>query len=122
MRDLGTLVWVVLVFVGVVSSMISTIRKQARAQRPAARPAPPGASLRFVVPPPSPAAPQVAPPPQVQAKPTLQPEPRPPVHPADDARAKRGPFFAGKGQLARAVIAAEVLGKPRGLRDEHFPR
>lgn len=126
MRDLGTLVWVVLVFVGVVSSMVSTIRKQAQAQRPAAGSAPPREPrrVRFVVPAPPTAAPQsVAPSPVAPAKPPpARPEPRPLVHPAEEPRAKRAPFFAGKGQLVRAVIAAEVLGKPRGLRDEHFPR
>ncbi|HEY6327334.1 MAG TPA: hypothetical protein VIW73_12560 [Candidatus Cybelea sp.] len=112
MRDLGTLVWVVLVFVGVVSSMISTIRKQAQARSPG-RPPPPRA-----------AAPQPIPPPPVPPPkpPPARPQPVPPLHPGEEPRAKRAPLFAGKGQLVRAVIGAEVLGKPRGLRDEHFVR
>ncbi len=117
MRDLGTLVWVVLVFIGVVSSMVSTIRKQAqRPQRPPGRPQPP----RHLpsIPPPVP-LPQPAPAPK--RPPAARPEPLP-LHPAEEPRARRASPFAGKAQLVRAVIAAEVLGKPRGLRDEHFPR
>jgi hypothetical protein len=125
-RDLGTLVWVVLVFVGVVSSMVSTIRKQAQAPGSAGRPQPPRTlgALRYAAPLRPAAAPQpVVPPPVPPPPPTAaRPEPRPPVHPPDEPRAKRAQFFAGKGQLVRAVIAAEVLGKPRGLNDEHFPR
>ena len=132
MRDLGTLVWVVLVFVGVVSSMISTIRKQAQAQRPSRSQALsyPG-TVRYAAPPrpaaaPRPTAvPEPVPPPPVPPPPAplaARLEPRPPIHPPEEARAKRVPLFAGRGRLVRAVIAAEVLGKPRGLRDEHFPR
>jgi hypothetical protein len=31
-------------------------------------------------------------------------------------------FFAGRRGIVQAVIAAEVLGKPRALGDEYFPR
>ncbi len=117
MREIGTLVWVVLIIIGVVSSMISTIRKQAQAQGPPGRPQPQRTPPRpqSRVAPPSPAVTQPAPPPP-------RAQPRPPVHAVEEPRAKRKPLFAGKGSLVRAVIAAEVLGKPRGLGDEHFLR
>lgn len=126
MRDVGTLVWVVLVFIGVVSSMVSTIRKKGEAQAPG--------QARFTTPPARPTSPLAAPP-QV-APPSSGPRPRPPAPPAPTARiepkapsehpatapARKYGLFARKGELVRAVIAMEVLGKPRGLSDEHFPR
>ena len=42
-------------------------------------------------------------------------------HTAETA-SRKGRLFARRGALVRAVIAMEVLGKPRGLSDEHFPR
>ena len=123
MRDIGTVVWVVLVVIGVVSSMISSIRKQAQQRGTATEPQRraryvvarmPNAPAQTAAAPPQPA--QAAPPPKPRAAPA-----RPEVH-AEAPRSRAPWIFAGKGQLVRAVIAAELLGKPRGLSDEHFPR
>jgi len=39
-----------------------------------------------------------------------------------EAPPQRPRLFEGRGDLVRAVIAAEVLGKPRALSDEPFLR
>jgi len=124
-RDIGTLVWVVLVFIGVIGSMVSSVRKQVQAQQgPRAVRRPP--SPQLAPPPPLPPV-SAAPVPQASARPhtagsrarvasTLAAEL---VHPAPHAARRR--LFAHKGDLVRGIIAAEVLGKPRALRDEDFP-
>ena len=128
MHDVGTFVWVVLVVIGVISSIVSNARRRvsvspARAAQPqavrpgavsaqpvAARPAPAAAAI------PAPAV-QVTrvprpPPPRVAPQPELGLE-------AFSAARRRPPaFFAGRGTLVRAVIASELLGKPLALRDE----
>jgi hypothetical protein len=137
MRDVGILVWVGLLLVGVIGSMISSLRRQTQsAQRPqrvvirgqapgqlrpwlemvgvgaspepiAGPPRPPPAPPRVPARPHRPAAAQAGPPPELHA-----PEP----HRTDTRRR----LFANKRDLVAAVIAAEVLGKPRALRDEYF--
>ncbi len=132
MREVGTLVWVILIVIGVVGSMISSVRRQAQAQRRAPPAGPPRypAGVRFaaaaagqprrVGPPPAEVAPTAGP--SLPTRPTssarLQP---PPAHSPKEPKLPRPRLFAGKGGLVRAVIAAEVLGKPRGLSDEMFP-
>jgi len=120
MRDVGTLVWVVLIVIGVVSSMISSVRRQVQAQRrpmPAA-PRPTPAAVRF--------APDVRAEPRVHAPQEARPAPRAEAGPAApmvfEAPPQRPRLFEGRGDLVRAVIAAEVLGKPRALSDEPFLR
>ena len=136
MRDVGILIWVVFLVVGVLGSMVSSLRKAAQAQGQA-RPVRPG---------PAPARPA----PQVQAGlpdwarqviATLPqpPAPRPRARPAPASSAQAGAearplagacrasppdagrrhFFGGRNELVRAVIAAEVLGKPRAFNDEY---
>jgi hypothetical protein len=143
-RDVGFLVWVVLLFVGVLGSIVSNVRKQAQrtgtptavrpapTQTPRAREGPvmgitaqgpqPGElpqwldrMLQVSAPPPAPPTAQkrVAPKP-VAPKPEL-PQPLVGEHHAVRAR----PLFDFRRDLVRAVIAAEVLGKPRGLADEY---
>jgi hypothetical protein len=52
---------------------------------------------------------------------TPAPRPPPAPHPAAAPVAAKRPGFFGSGpELVRAVIAAEVLGKPRALRDEYY--
>ena len=126
MRDLGTLVWVILIVIGVVSSMISSVRKQAQAQRrpgPAAPPRYPG-GVRVSPAPAVPPSPAPAPAPAAtQLRPVQAAGSPPPLWPrAEEPAARRKRLFGGKRELVKAVIAAEVLGKPRGLRDEQFPR
>lgn len=140
MRDIGILVWVVFLVVGVIGSMVSSIRRQAQAAQSQARnPASsaPSAPARRAV------AYQVASPQegfvrvlQSTLQQTSQPLPRPtaprpppapkpppaapaPVHAAEPPHPPPGRrLFGNRRDLVRAVIAAEVLGKPRALRDE----
>ena len=127
MHDVGTFVWVVLVVIGVISSIVSNARRRVSvspalaaqpqpvragvvsAQATAVRPVPVSAP----VPAPAVQATQVRrpPPPRVAPQPELGLE-------AFQAARRRAPrFFAGRGTLVRAVIAAELLGKPLALRD-----
>ncbi len=134
MREVGVIVWVVLLLVGVTSSIVSSIRKASAAQQ---RP-----GLGPVAPPPrqatvkelvaalqaqaqaqaAPPRPRAAPaPPQPRAAPAPQPAELPwPVAPVPRSSAHR--LFAGRGDAVRGIIAAEILGSPRGLRDEPFRR
>ena len=127
MHDVGTFVWVVLVVIGVVSSIVSNARRrgsvspirdaqpqairigrvsgQPAVGRPVANAAPVSAPAAPVTKVRRPSPPRVAP----QSEQGL--EAFHPVH----RRAPR--LFGGRGALARAVIAAEVLGKPLALRD-----
>jgi hypothetical protein len=149
MREIGLLIWIVLLFVGVISSILSTVRKAA-----AARPSAPSvfrtASSEPVTPPPreatvrelvaalqAQARAQAAPPPAQPAPasapaPPPRPRPAPPIRqaqapelhawPTSPHRAKRRRLFSGKNDVVRGIVAAEVLGSPRGLRDEPFWR
>ncbi len=126
MRDVATLVWVVLLVIGVISSMVASARRRMNALPPRAAP---------LTPPAPPGLPSAqAPPLQAQLRQQLvQPIKQVPVRPAAPAAppasaprpaAARAPagrrLFPGRQGLAGAVIAAEVLGKPRALRDEYF--
>jgi hypothetical protein len=108
MRDVGIIIWVALLIVGVVGSMVSSVRRQlqaAQAQQRPQRPEPaPGRQVPMPKPRPDPkGAPQH-------------------VEVTHDARVPRRRLFANKNDLVRAVIAAEVLGKPRAFGDEYSPR
>lgn len=148
MRDVGILVWVGLLIIGVVSSVVSSLRRQTQSlpQRAAGAPQPqpsspvpqpppewlgqvvaqmpPGARVVRVVRPPKAGAPAPAPPPSPAASALRE-------RVTDNASAGLGQtpgheatkgrrFFGGRSGLVRAVIAAEVLGKPRALSDEYF--
>jgi hypothetical protein len=159
-RDVGFLIWVVLLFVGVVGSIVSSIRKQARRpgpqfavrppQRPPATPQP-AVPAQFVTAAPQPGelpqwldrmlqaqasqppaaiqrpvamkpvppkpAPKPAPPKPVPPKPSRAAEPLIAEHHEHSPKARR--LFHNRSDLVRAVVAAEVLGKPRGLADEY---
>jgi hypothetical protein len=124
MRDLGILIWIALLIFGVVGSM----RRQIRARAPAP-PRPVPEPVR--TPPPSQwtqriSAP-VAPPPAQPRVP--RPPPRPAAAPVERAshqeanqpsghEPRRRRLFADKNEIVRAVIASEVLGKPRAFNDE----
>jgi hypothetical protein len=133
MRDLGILVWVVFLIVGVVGSMVSSARRQMAAGaeakptplppqwKPAQRP-PQATIVRSNVilsgvegPVPQPRAAPLRPAPRAPAP----APPREPSTPHEARRARARPIFGTGPELVRAVIAAEVLGKPRGLNDEY---
>ncbi len=187
MRDVGILIWVVFLIVGVVGSMVSSARRQvaARAESksapvppqwqpsqgqppPQGQPSPQGARVTsFVVPvtqggtassarsallrqlsesqgqgdsaarqrlvqtllaqvqgqapaaappPPAPAPPAPPRPPPPKPAPALRAEP---AGAPEAPRLRQRSLFGTGPELVRAVIAAEVLGKPRGLNDEY---
>jgi hypothetical protein len=141
-RDIGGLIWIVLVIVGVITSIVQSSRRSVsqrtvqgyrvlvqqpqrvaspaqapaeirpeliaqleniiRQSQPAARPAPPPS------PPKPPPATPVAQPVRAAASAPLRP-------------ARTQALFGDRSSLVRAVIAAEVLGKPLALRNE-YPR
>jgi hypothetical protein len=132
MRDVGILVWVGFLVIGVIGSMVSSARRQAAAgaqgRRPQVSPATAAAAQQRLVQAltaraqahvqapassPRPAQPRPAPPRPAPA-PRSEPAPAPPAH-----TARQRSFFGSGPELVRAVIAAEVLGKPRGLNDEY---
>jgi hypothetical protein len=143
MRDIGLLIWVVFLIVGVVGSMSSKIRRMNAGRAPATlQPPPPPiqaparvvvtqadarqrimdilqAQMQATAPPgsPQPVAPRPPPPPPPPkpAAPRAQPRPNRPEPPRRPHTAR---LFSGPA-IVRAVIAAEVLGKPRGLNDEY---
>jgi hypothetical protein len=141
MRDIGILIWVAFIIIGVIGSMVSSLRKAAAA-RPQA--VPPQWRPQQPIPAPRDArlpdwAQQVmAAMPQPQPQPQRRPQPSPaspppaarpapraaPAAPEHEAphQPHRRRFFGGKNDIVRAVIAAEVLGKPRGLNDEYVGR
>jgi hypothetical protein len=138
MRDTFLLLWVGFLVIGVIGSIVSSIRKQSqRAQAEASTPRrippqwqPPAGQLPEWVQrltaqaePPAPRmVPQAtAPQPARPRKPVVTPPAV--VEPAHDLLVARRPsrrFFDSRKAIVQAVIAAEVLGKPRALRDEYF--
>jgi hypothetical protein len=124
-RDIGAIVWVLLVIVGVVSSIVSNARKQMAnsgvppRDRPVSGP-PLQATRRPATPVrQAPAAP-LRPQPAVARQTTVTPERPDVLHGLE--RAHPGPrliarLFHDRRSLVRAVVAAEVLGKPLALRD-----
>jgi hypothetical protein len=150
MREVGVIVWVILLIVGVTSSIVSSIRKasaaqqrpgpgpvtapprqssvkelvaalqaQAQAQAQAAQPRSRASQPQSRAAPMRP-APQPAKAPATARRSDAQPELPWPVAPARRSSAHR--IFAGRGDAVRGIIAAEILGSPRGLRDEPFRR
>jgi hypothetical protein len=126
MHELGTLIWVILVTVGLVSSIVSTARKSRpvpRSSRASHAPAPAqqrlpqrGIARGFVE---EAAQPIVPPAPPASVRTVPQAANRAFEHPPADSAAPRGRIFAtGRRALVRAVVAAEILGKPLALRDE----
>jgi hypothetical protein len=120
MHDIGGIVWVILVVLGVISSIRNNMRKAARARGDAKAPVQPPANVRqWSQPPPAVAAPAI--PAAVAA-----PAPSVPIpsgatdHPATQGRigtaSIRG-MFEGPATLIRAIVAAEVLGPPKSLQE-----
>jgi hypothetical protein len=171
MRDVGILIWVVFLIVGVVGSMVSSARRQVASRQAPRGQAPQGArATSFVAPvtkgdtassarsallrqlsesqpldsaqgdsgaarqrlvqtllaqvqapaaaPPPPAPAPPVPPRPPPPRPAPVPRNEPPAAPEAPKPRPRSPFATGP-ELVRSVIAAEVLGKPRGLHDEY---
>jgi hypothetical protein len=144
MRDIGLFIWVGILILGVVSSIARSAKRQQQgaqqapgAQAPAAAPlVPPGSSpqqatlMRVMQ---AIAAQQgvaQAPPRPVRPVSKPAPPPPPPPRPPEPARHAAQPppqakrqrlLFGSQTDLVRAVIAAEVLGKPKAFSDE-YPR
>lgn len=132
MRDVGILVWVGFLVIGVIGSMVSSARRQAAAGAQGRGPQPPPATaaaaqqrllqalqaraqVQAPAPTSSPRPPQPRPaPPRPASGPRSEAAAAPPVR-----RVRQRSFFGSGPELVRAVIAAEVLGKPRGLNDEY---
>ena len=178
MRDVGILIWVIFLVIGVVGSMVSSARRQVAArteqktapvppqwQPPQGQSTPGRQVTSFVVPvakgdtvssgrsallrqlgeaapfnsaqgdnaarqqlvktlmaqvqgqapgPPPPPAPPRPPPPKPAPAPRIEPPAAPETH-----KPRPRSLFGTGPELVRAVIAAEVLGKPRGLNDEY---
>jgi hypothetical protein len=146
MRDTFLLLWVGFLVIGVIGSIVSSMRKQIAQQqtkgvtRRAPTRIPPQwqpprgqvpewvqrltaqtepAAARAV---PQAAAPRPAP----SRKPVATPPAKAPAapwpehHEYSSGRAKGARIFGSRKAIVQAVIAAEVLGKPRALRDEYF--
>jgi hypothetical protein len=134
-RDIGGLIWIVIVVIGVISSIVKNA-KRAAAQREAARPRMAPAPQPVPVPrAPSPAQriiesfampPVAAEPPPVAAAikrtPVTVPRAKPVAAPVVAAPVTanapiRGMF--GRGSIVKAIVAAEVLGPPKS-QQEYF--
>jgi len=133
MRDLGTLVWVILVIIGIISSIRSNVKKAQQARVQAARPAagappPPKQDQRVMqtmtpafvdlaaVPVAVPvAAPLQAPQPVRRVRPPSTPFSIPMVAVESTAVRTASPVrgMFGRGSIVRAIVAAEVLGPPK---------
>jgi hypothetical protein len=141
MHEIGGLVWVVLVIIGVVSSIVQSSRRSA-AQRSVQRPQAvvrqmPVAQNAPVRQQPQPqfamreelasiisqmaAQSQPVQQPRPPPPPPIAPAPRPAAAPVPTPVARTRKLFGDRTSLVRAVIASEVLGKPLALRDE-YPR
>ncbi len=137
MRDIGGLIWIVIVVIGVISSISKNVKKAAAHREPArprmaqqqqqpvpARqiPARSASAAQLLVRQMLPPAPQAVVPVAPAAAPAM-PAPvrraKPPVPEAPQRAASpiRGMFGAGTS-LVRAIIAAEVLGPPKSLQEQ----
>ena len=133
MRELGIIIWVVFIVIGVFANIASAVRKQQQAasKPPPGTPQPvrqPQVRMQTMT---WPASATAAPTPTTVAPVSPASVRRPQAPPArvapagiplaalHEAPARRSrPFFADGPSLVRGIIAAEVLGKPRALRDE----
>jgi hypothetical protein len=128
MRDVGILIWVALLIVGVVGSMVRQIRARAparpnRVPEPVRPPPPPpwAQQMTITVAPPA-AQPRVPKPPPRPAPAPVERVSQHEVGHSSGPEQRRRPLFGGKNEIVRAVIASEVLGKPRAFDDEYFGR
>lgn len=130
MRDIGGLIWVILVVIGIISSIRSNVKKAQKARAQSPRPAPAQSQVQRVIQTMEPAYVDLAAMPVVP-QPVQQPvqvqrvrPPRPPAVPftipsalpevdatVRTAHSVRGMF--GRGSIVRAIVAAEVLGPPK---------
>jgi hypothetical protein len=130
MHDIGTIVWLILVIIGVVSSIRQQMRRSQQPVQSAPAAAPTALPPDFVLPPviaPVP-APVPAPSPTPAAMPPIAARRARPQQPAPAAATAissvpvtgtspiRGMFQ--RGSLVRAIIAAEVLGAPKAQQEQ----
>lgn len=129
LHDLGTLIWAIVVVIAVISSVVRsakrTIERATPAQRPFVQAPPPPAPVAPVqaVRPPAPPVVQSAP--RVvtirRAAPAIDPTPEPAPLPVVAVPAEVPPrrswIFGKRGPLVQGIIALEVLGPPRSLRE-----
>lgn len=120
MRDFGALIWAAIVIAGVISSIVSSARKQNAARVQVFR-APPSSDVART---PGPAVSRPRPP-AAPTKATAAPEPswgllqtRDLAETHKQATRTARSLFGRRAALVRAIVAAEVLGKPHALRDE----
>jgi hypothetical protein len=121
-KDLGSLIWTLVVVIGVVSSIIRSARKRIAAQpkvpaQPAQAPVRRGVQLLKqddVV------APAIVPrAPTPVATPAVPAPPPAPVQPSSGRSPAFRGMFVGRGKaLVSAIIAAEVLGPPKALQEQ----
>jgi len=144
MRDVGVIIWVALLFIGVVGSMISSLRRQTPSREAPSMPIERSQSVelpgpielppqlrRFAVAAPPRPAPQRKPAPvTAPAVPSASSGVIPTLSERSESKwgganvvegRARHRLFSDRRDLVRAVIGAEVLGKPRALRDESTP-
>ena len=137
MHDIGTLIWVIVVVAAMISGIKKNVQRARETTGPAQprRPAPPllrasvsvpaAMSASVGIPPAAPPAtliaPPVAPPPIRPAAP--RPAPVPDLFHAVGIQKPRssgllGGIFEDKRSVLRAVVAAEILGKPKALQEQ----
>ncbi|HTC30101.1 MAG TPA: hypothetical protein VK702_05195 [Candidatus Acidoferrum sp.] len=131
MHDIGSIIWIAIVLIGVVSSIRKNMQR-ARAQR---APAPQQMAVQRPAPPPPPppvsapryaatafAMPPVDPPPRPVPPPPVAAAPAPASFAfAPAARIGTSPIrgmFGGGATLIRAIVAAEVLGPPKAFQEQ----
>jgi hypothetical protein len=127
MHDLGAIIWLAIVLIGVISSIrrnIKRSRAQSVQQQPPPAPAPPPRSVLagFAMPPVD-----APPPPRPVSTPRPVSPPKPaapqPVFPVIEPRVPVGTspirgMFGGGATLVRAIVAAEVLGPPKAFQEQ----
>jgi hypothetical protein len=123
--DVGTVVWIILIVIGVISSITRSARKGVsavqRVQQRSAAPAPVHAQAFGGAEVPPVIAPAEPPPPVITVrKPVVVPSSKPLATPPA-VQTSGTPGFRGmfqRGNLVNAVIAAEVLGRPKAFEEQ----
>jgi hypothetical protein len=130
MHDIGPIIWIVIVLIGVVSSIRKNMQRARAQQAPASQQMatqqrapsapPPVAAPRFMA--------SAFSMPPVDAPRPPRPVPAPPVAPAPVSysfapavRVGTNPIrgmFGGGATLVRAIVAAEVLGPPKAFQEQ----
>ncbi|HUA09185.1 MAG TPA: hypothetical protein VMA98_07925 [Candidatus Acidoferrales bacterium] len=125
MHDIGVIIWLIVVVIGVISSMRRNMRRARSApqsQTPQTRQTPQTPQIRQTPQAPRPVPVQPAPALQFELPPVLPDEaPPPPPVAAPPARVGTSPvrgMFGSSRRLVSAIIAAEVLGPPKAMQEQ----